>query len=147
MDATAIMHMAMISVTEHKFVMRWIVSDDDNVMRAHLRYPKRDDKKDKGKLPAWVYQPEFMADPGHRKKSIAKYSYALSTQPVSISRVTKSMTKRLKKNWGYMIQHNKVSLSEKLYDLKTQQKGNPYNYPKGLCTRSTTDGENCTNIF
>ena len=43
-----------------------ILSDDDNVMRAHLYYPKRDDNKDKVKLPEWIYQPEFMVDQGHR---------------------------------------------------------------------------------
>ena len=53
--------------------MSWIVSDDDNVIRAHLYHLKADNKNDKGKLPECVYEPEFMVDPGHHKKSVAEY--------------------------------------------------------------------------
>ena len=59
--------MATNSVSERKYAMYWIVSDDDNIIRAHLHYPNLDNKKDKGKLTEWLYQPEFMVDPGHRK--------------------------------------------------------------------------------
>ena len=89
--------MACNSVAQYKFFMRWIVSDDDNIMRAHSRHPNSTDKKDKGKLPKWVYQSKFMAYPGHRKKSVAEYFYRLANASVGTSRVTKGMAKRLKK--------------------------------------------------
>ena len=41
MEAAAILWMAINSVPLMGFVMRWIVSDDDNVMRAHLRHKKK----------------------------------------------------------------------------------------------------------
>ena len=48
--------------------MRWIVSDNDNVMRAHLRH-KKELSKNKGRFPEWVYEPQCMADPGHSKNT------------------------------------------------------------------------------
>lgn len=41
METAAILNMAINSVPTYKFVMRWIVSDDDNVMYAHLRHKRR----------------------------------------------------------------------------------------------------------
>lgn len=66
-------------------------------MRTHLQYPNPDNKADKKKLSNWVYEPILIADPEFRKKSVVKYSYKLVSVKVSISRVTKSMAKRLKK--------------------------------------------------
>lgn len=59
MDATAILYIARNSVPQRKFVRCWIVSDNDNVIRAHLHH-KKDNLRDKDKLPEWVY--------GHCKK-------------------------------------------------------------------------------
>ena len=97
MEAACILHLAIQSPSKRKFVMGSIVSDDDNVMRAHCRHRKEDDPKDKGKLPSWIVEPEFLADPGHHKKSVSKHFYTLANQPVSKSRVTKDMAKRLNK--------------------------------------------------
>ena len=47
----------------------------------------------------YILAPAFLADPGHFKKLVSKYSYALATQPVTKSRLSKDMAKRLKKNW------------------------------------------------
>lgn len=55
---------------------------DDNVMLVNLQY-NWPDKKNKGKLQAWICQPEFMTDPGHHKKSVAKHFYALATKTVN----------------------------------------------------------------
>ena len=57
MDSAAILLMAYTSVDKRAFIMHWIVSDDDNVMRAHLRHPDPINKKDKGKLPKCVNEP------------------------------------------------------------------------------------------
>ena len=163
MEAAAILHMAINSVSERKFVMRWIVADDDSVMCAYLRHPK-DTPKDKGKLPIWVFEPEFMADPGHRKKSVSKHFYKLASVPVGKSRASKNMAKRIKKNWGYMIRQNKGKSIEEfvkssnaplehMFDnhvycdpewcgsLQAKAEGLPYNHPAKFCTRTTIDGE------
>ena len=116
MESAAILLMACKSVEQRAFVMHWIVSDDDNVTRAHLRHLDPTNKKDKGKLPKWVYEPTFMADPGHRKKSVAKHFYKLATANVGTSRVTKGMAKRLKKNWGYMVKQNKGKTIEEFIE-------------------------------
>ena len=107
MEAACILYIVTSSPSDRGFVTKVIISDDDNVMRAHLRHENNDDPNDKGKLPIWIYEPDFLADPGHRKKAVAKHFYALANQPVSKSRVSKDMAKRLKKNWGYMIIQNR----------------------------------------
>ena len=48
--------------------MQWIISDDDNVIYSHLRH-KKDDGKEKGKLPDFV-ELEFMTDPGAHKNQL-----------------------------------------------------------------------------
>ena len=98
MEAACILHLAINSVPDRGFVMRMIISDDDNVMRAHLRHPNvKKSRLDKGKLPIWIYEPYFTADPGHCKKSVSSYFYKLANLPVKQSRVSKAMAKRLKK--------------------------------------------------
>ena len=69
-------------------------------MRAHLKHKKIPNKTDKGKLPIWISEPEFKADPGHRKKIVEIKFYKLANAPVATSRVTPAMTKRLKKIGG-----------------------------------------------
>jgi len=71
MEAAAILFMV-INCVLLGFIIVSIISNDDNVMRAHLKYANPDDSKDKGKLPKWIYKPEFLADPGHRKKYLLK---------------------------------------------------------------------------
>ena len=162
MESAAILHIVCSSVKDRSFVTGAIISDNDNVMRAHLRH-KTDKAKDKGKLPVWVYEPDFLADPGHRKKSVSKHFYTLASQPVKKSRVNNAIAKRMKKNWGYMIKQNKhkpieefVASSqaplEHIFDnhqfcepkwclkLKAQQEGKPYNHPEQFLDKSTEDG-------
>ena len=103
MESAAILEMA-VNAPKQGFVLAVIVFDDDSTMRAHLQYPHVGDKK--GKLPLWIYSPEFLADPSHQKKVVAKHFYALASAPVSSSRVTNDHAKRMKKNWGYMLQLN-----------------------------------------
>ena len=65
MESAACLEIA-VSAPSQGFVLAKIVSDNDSTMRAHLKYPHVADKK--GKLPLWIYSPEFLADPSHRKK-------------------------------------------------------------------------------
>ena len=79
MEAEAIFQMV-TSAPSLGHVVHWLVSDDDSVMRAHLRHPLQPDpndtaavqrqkmKKDKGRLPPWIQEPVFMADPTHHNK-------------------------------------------------------------------------------
>lgn len=165
MEAAAVLDMICRSATERQFVIKAVVSDDDSVMRAHLRYNVNPhDKEDKGKLPLWIPEPEFLADPGHRVKCVSKYFYKLAKQKVAKSRVTKGMAKRLKKNWGYMIKQNKGgsledfvknahSPLEHLFNnhaycsskwcnaLKAEEEGKIYTHPDGFCDKTTDDGK------
>ena len=100
MEPAAILSMTKEAPTKRGFVMYWIVADDNLVMRVHLRLPRPHLPKDKGKLPIWIYEPTFKADPGHRKKTVAKKFYQLATVPVATSRVIATMAERCKKNWG-----------------------------------------------
>ena len=108
MEPAAILFMATEAPSQRQFVMHWIISDDDSVMRAHLKHPKPHLQKDKGKLPIWIYQPEFMADPGHRKKTVAKCFYKLASASAAVSPVTSDIAKRCKKNWGHVISQNRT---------------------------------------
>ena len=103
MESAACLEMA-VNAPKHKYVLAVIVSDDDSTMRAHLKHPHVGEKK--GKLPLHIYSPDFLADPSHRKKVVAKHFYALASAPVLSSRVTNDHAKRMKKNWGYMLRQN-----------------------------------------
>ena len=94
MEPLAILEIASKSPTQG-FITHWIVSDDDTVMRAHLKHKKSFNKKDKGKLSLWIKESEFKADPGHRNKTVASKFYRLASAPVAKSRVSSSMAKRL----------------------------------------------------
>lgn len=165
MEAAAILHMTINSVPDRNFVIGSIVSDDDSVMRSHLRYPNPTKKKDKGKLPTWILEPEFLADPTHRIKVVATHFYELAKALVSESRVSKPMAKRLKKNWGYMLRQNRDKTIEEFVEkanaplehifgnhhhcdkewcnaLKAQEEGVAYNHPEGFYDRTTDRGKN-----
>ena len=86
-------------VLEKLFVMQTIISDDDNVMRSHMQEINIADKKHKGKLEKWQYEPTFLTNPGPQKKSVAKHFYKLGMAPVGVSRVSKDMAKRFNKTW------------------------------------------------
>ena len=64
MESAAALEMA-VKAPEQGFVLATIVSDDDSTMRAHLKHAGVGENK--GKLPLWIYLPEFLADPSHRK--------------------------------------------------------------------------------
>ena len=166
MEPAAVLDMATNSVKEREFVMHWIVSDDGSVMRAHLRHPKND-KNDKGKLPLHVLEPTFAADPGHRKKAVAKHFYKLASKNVGTSRVNNSIAKRMKKNWGYMIRQNRGKTIEEFMRadnaplehlfgnhiycdpkwcscLQAQSKNLPYNHPDKFYSQKDEDRKKST---
>ena len=91
MEVDAIYNL-IVNLWDHKQVgICCIVSDDDTTMHVHLKHSWRDKimakkmredewprmakgrKKDNnGRLPLRIPEPEFLADPSHRKKSFGK---------------------------------------------------------------------------
>ena len=75
---------------------------------AHLRHNRViDGKRDKGKLPTWIFEPSFVADPTHRKKVVSKKFFDLAYATVAKSRVSIAIAKRMKTNWGNLIKQNR----------------------------------------
>jgi hypothetical protein len=65
---------------------------------------KLQDRPDRGKLPAHIPEPKFVADPNHRRKVLTGELYALATAKVSKKKtMTRMDSSRLGKNFGYMI--------------------------------------------
>ena len=71
MEATEIICMV-INCVLLGFIIRSIISDSDNIMRAHLKYVSITQTKYKGNLPKWIREPEFLADPRNCKKFVVK---------------------------------------------------------------------------
>ena len=86
-----------------KIALQYIVSDDDSSMRALLKHSTNHSK---GKLKAEIPEPEWLADPSHRTKVVAKPFFALANAPKSQSLCTKVDAIRVKKCYGYMIKNN-----------------------------------------
>ena len=166
MEAQAILDMCTQCPYLRSFVCWWIVSDDDSSMRAVLCHPcSPPNPNEKGMLPAHIIKPEFKADPSHRLKVVSKYFYKLKDLPVSKSRMTSELAKRLKRSWGYMLKQNRhKSLDEFLHaakaplhhtfddhtycseswcqPLKAKKEKKKYSNPRGWLSRDTKDGEN-----
>ena len=75
-------------------------------MRALLRHPHNNPK---GKLPLGMPESEWLADPSHRTKVVAKPFYALEYLPKSQNTCTNVDTMRLKGYFGYMIKSNRMN--------------------------------------
>ena len=176
MEAAAILKMV-IEGPDLGYVVDAIVSDDDSTMRAHLCLPcpkepfdgetpaqtRKRIKDDKGKLPHWIREPNFLADPTHRNKVVASKFYDLATARVSMSRLTKTHAARLKKDWGYVVAQNKTKPIEEfmlaakapvehLFNnhlfcgdwcdaLKAAKEGKSYVHPQGWLSRDNPEGE------
>ena len=60
-------------------------------------------KEDNGRLPLCILEPEFLADPSHRKKSFGKHLYALVTLPKTRSLVDKTIAQKLQHAYALML--------------------------------------------
>ena len=89
-----------------------IVADDDSSMRAVLSHKSTNKKK--GRLPEYIPQPRFLADPTHRVKVVAKTIFMLANQPSTTSICTKVDALRFKKYFGYMIKQTRTGTIEEM---------------------------------
>ena len=64
--------------SQKKIALQYIVSDDDYSMRALLKHGINHPK---GKLKPEILEPEWLADPSHRTKIVAKPIFALANAP------------------------------------------------------------------
>ena len=80
-----------------------IIADDDSSMRSLLKHPTMYHRK--GALPEDLPEPEWLADPTHRTKVMAKPFYALAGLGKNESECTNVDATRIKIWWGYMIKY------------------------------------------
>ena len=78
-----------------------IIADDDSSMRSLLKHPTMHHRK--GALPEDLPEPEWLADPTHRTKVMAKPFFGLAALGKNESECTNVDAIRIKIWWGYMI--------------------------------------------
>ena len=82
------------------------MADDDSSMRSLLKHQTSNPK---GRLPEDMPVPDWLADPSHRTKVVAKPIYFLASLSKNISSCTKVDAIRFKKYFGYTIKTNRNS--------------------------------------
>jgi hypothetical protein len=148
MEAEGLVAMLQRAPKKNKISICTIISDDDSNGRAKARHINKG-----GKLLETVEEPEFLADPSHRKRVFARAIYNLASAPVKTSRVTKGLAGHLKYCYGACVKRNRhlkaEELSEKVanilehvcnnhiscdaawcYDVKAKEAGKVYSAPK-----------------
>ena len=120
MEDSAILKMVEYAFYNRFFIIDVIVSDDENKIRALIKYPSKGSlgqviKASKVKLDEEIPDLSFLADPYHSVKVVANHTFSV----VKESRAqrcgcTKADDLRLKKYWEYMIKKNR---GKKIEDL------------------------------
>ena len=107
MEADAALHLykTVYNGIDKIVVLKAIVADDDSPMRVLLRHS---DNIPKGKLPLEILELEWLADPSHRTKVVAKPFHLLVSLPKSQNTCTNVDTMRLKRYFGFMIRSNRM---------------------------------------
>ena len=103
-DAALQLYKKLYNGSNKNIVLKAVVTDDDSPMRALLTHKAVNPK---GRLPEEMSQLEWLADPSHRTKVVAKLIFLLSTLPMSSSACTRVDAIRFKKYLGYMIKENR----------------------------------------
>ena len=106
LDAALHLYKRLFVGTNKEVVLKDIVANYDSSIRALLRHPGNNPK---GKLPLKIPEPEWLADPPHRTKCVAKPFYTLVFLPKSQSTCTNLDAMRLKRYFGYMINSNRMN--------------------------------------
>jgi len=124
MEALAVLAMYIRIYEIHHVVIDTFITDDDSTIKAKLKWSNADHmikhnmttqpriinsngnevvRPDYGEVPAHMPEPGFLADPGHRKKTLKGDLYRLEKK---VAAVKKTMTKcdcvRVSTNYGYM---------------------------------------------
>jgi hypothetical protein len=99
-----------------------IISDDDSNAQA-----KAQNVTDGGVLPDGIEEPQFLADPSHRKRVFARHIYNLANAPVKINSVTKNLAAHLKYCYGACIKRYRHLTTEELSKKST------YNILEHVC--------------
>ena len=102
-----------------KLFIKRIVSDNNSILRALLKHQSNHNKS---RLPQHIPEPQFLADPGHRTKTVAAKIYDLSMLSKSQSTCSKGGATRFKMNFGYMLKRNRIkTLQEMSDDMKMKK--------------------------
>jgi hypothetical protein len=128
MESSGAVDLLVEAFEKRKIVIKRLCCDDDSSIRADCQWSNADylknygldtlpkvpiskgknkgklqDRPDKGKLPAHVPEPLFVADPNHRRKGLSGELIKLDTGRVDEKfTMTRMDTTRLAKNFGYM---------------------------------------------
>ena len=109
-DAALILYKDIYDKSDKKIHLKAVVADDDSSMRSLLKHRCNNPK---GRLPEEMNELDWLVDPSHRTKVVAKPIYQLAGLYNKISICTKLDTMRIKKYSGYMIKTNRnKSISE-----------------------------------
>ena len=122
METEAIFRMVKEAYDDLGYSIATIILDDDSTTKANLRHSWKEKvkqgkmkgsdwpktisgvkKKDNGRLPLHIPEPQFLADFNHRVKVVGKSVYNLAKMPQKQSMVTKAMAERIKTNSGAML--------------------------------------------
>ena len=102
-DAALQSYIGLFNESEGAVALGHVIADDDSSMRAQLKHPR---PRGKGNLPTEMPEPDWLCDPSHRTKVVAKPFYALALQPQSECEATSVDAARIKKWYSYMIRDN-----------------------------------------
>jgi len=91
-----------------------IISDDNSNAQA-----KAQNVTNGGALPDGIEEPQFLADPSHRKRVFARHIYNLANAPVKINSVTKNLAVHLKYCYGVCIKRYRHLTTEELSKKST----------------------------
>jgi len=125
MEPVAMLNMVVLSNRSCCVVVKHIVTDDDSSIKAKSKWSNADTvvnndldepphrinskgdkvvRPDKGALPGDMPEPLFLADPNHRKKSLANVLYGLeSLKSAQKLTMTKMDVLRIATNFAYMV--------------------------------------------
>ena len=99
-DAALSMVKKLHTDSQGKVYVRALVTDDDASLRAIVAHPTT---RGKGRLPTTIPAPEFLADPSHRTRVVARAIFALAALNQDISECKKLDALRFKRYFGYML--------------------------------------------
>jgi hypothetical protein len=142
MESAALLEIVVQCYDKFQVIVEMLCCDDDSSLRADCQWsnadylknnntdvlpmiPKRVGKNkgelqprpDKGKLPAHVPEPTFVADPNHRRKVLSGDLIKLDTACVKEkATMTRMDTTRITKNFGYMVRALKTKPQCKFID-------------------------------